>query len=125
MKLNTKKKIKIYNATLQIVLTDSPKYANERIGVEYFKHDETLYATAHHTFRKSREYFTLVFNPAYPYNKLDNGTIAHECVHIAHMILNPRGVLACFENDEAEAYLLGVITNHVYKFLKKYEIPVK
>lgn len=124
MKLKTKKKIKIYKSTLQVVLTDSPEYANRCIGVEYFNTDEILWATAHHSFKKTNEYFTVVINPLYPFSKLDHGTIAHECVHIAHMILDSRGIVADFANDEAEAYLLGVITNHVYKFLNKYEIPI-
>ena len=124
MNLKTKHKIKMYKATLQIVLTDSPEYANKAIGVPYFQLDETLYATAHHSFKKSNEYFTIVLNPLYPYKALDHGTIAHECVHIAHMILNSRGVVADYDNDEPEAYLLGMISNKVYKFLNKYEVPV-
>jgi len=36
-------------------------------------------------------------------------TLAHECLHITNMILHSKGVLPSFENDEAQAYLLGWI----------------
>lgn len=36
-------------------------------------------------------------------------TLAHECLHVTNMILGSKGVRPCFENDEAQAYLLGWI----------------
>lgn len=36
-------------------------------------------------------------------------TLAHECLHATSFILDHAGVKADFQNDEAQAYLLGTI----------------
>ncbi len=41
----------------------------------------------------------------------DKCYLVHECVHTAAWILKDAGVRACFENDEAQAYL----TEYIYK----------
>lgn len=41
--------------------------------------------------------------------KNDLAAFAHECLHVANMVLKSKGVMPCYENDEAQAYLLGWI----------------
>ena len=53
------------------------------------------------------------------HKKIYHGTIAHESVHIAHFIMTYSGLVKSLNNDEAEAYLVGWITDQVYKFMKE------
>lgn len=49
-----------------------------------------------------------------------NNTIAHEALHTTNFILGDRGVKADYDNDEAQAYLLGYIVGEICKFLDKH-----
>lgn len=42
-------------------------------------------------------------------DKKDYSALAHECVHAANFTLDNRGVLPSFENDEVQAYLVGLL----------------
>lgn len=44
--------------------------------------------------------------------------LAHEIVHIVNMILSHVGVTLDPENDEAQAYLTGYLTQIVFRFFK-------
>ena len=48
----------------------------------------------------------------------DFGLLSHECLHLANMILDRRGVLPSFENDEPQTYLLQYIMNKCERVLK-------
>jgi len=50
--------------------------------------------------------------------KISYGTIAHEAVHAASFILDSRGVVPDFNNDEPQAYLVEYIVNEIIKFVK-------
>lgn len=52
----------------------------------------------------------------YPDSK---GYIAHEILHTTNKILGSRGVVADFENDEAQTYLDGYLTDKFYEALKE------
>lgn len=41
----------------------------------------------------------------------DLATLAHECLHIANMILDAKGIIPSFSNDEAQAYLMNYLIN--------------
>lgn len=44
------------------------------------------------------------------------GYVAHELLHTTNKILGSRGIVADFENDEAQAYLLAYLTEKYYEF---------
>lgn len=46
-------------------------------------------------------------------------TLAHECLHIANMILHARGITIDTENDEVQAYLLGWLMKKCLGFKNK------
>ena len=50
--------------------------------------------------------------------KYDAGVVAHEALHLTNFILKERGINADYDNDEAQAYLIGWIVTEIYKFLK-------
>ena len=57
---------------------------------------------------------------------LDHDTIAHECFHATHFILNYCGVrFKVSDRHEAFAYFNGYLNNAVYKQLKKWKIRIK
>ena len=48
-------------------------------------------------------------------------TVAHECLHAVNGILNARGVIADFTNDEAQCYLLEWFMERVVEILQEAE----
>jgi hypothetical protein len=44
------------------------------------------------------------------------GYIAHEILHTTNRILGTRGIIADYDNDEAQAYLLAYLTERYYEF---------
>jgi hypothetical protein len=84
--------------------------------------DRELYAHAWQANYRKRQGFFMVLNFWHPRGFLTHGAIAHEAVHIAHFILNARGVVSDFENDEPITYLVEWITERVYEALDKVNI---
>ena len=50
--------------------------------------------------------------------KRDLSCLAHECLHIANMILSNKGIKVSLKNDEAQAYLLGYLMKKCCEVLK-------
>ena len=63
-----------------------------------------------------KEMFVMVLNTEHPIDAPSYGTLVHECIHAAGAILDSRGVLADWNNDEALAYLVQWIFNQGSKF---------
>lgn len=55
---------------------------------------------------------------------ITHGVIAHEVSHAVFHILDERGLSHTSESDEAYAYLVGWITNLVYRVLKENKLEV-
>jgi hypothetical protein len=49
------------------------------------------------------------------------GIIAHEALHVVNMTLMWAGVIADFENDETQAYLLCYVVNRITETIKPLE----
>lgn len=47
------------------------------------------------------------------------GYVAHEILHTTNRILGLRGIIADFDNDEAQTYLDGWITDKYYEYLSE------
>lgn len=50
-----------------------------------------------------------------------HGTIAHECLHCTHKILDILGIKPDYDNDEIECYTCEYIVDKVTEILLKYE----
>lgn len=61
----------------------------------------------------------IIFNFNNSHSKITHGCVAHECIHACNMILEHRGIISSFNNDEAQAYFLEWIVNECYKFFDK------
>ena len=66
------------------------------------------------------EGYGLVFNFDHEDPPITPGVIAHESLHAVNMILDNRGVVEDFNNDEPVAYLLEWIVDRVYETMHKY-----
>jgi hypothetical protein len=58
----------------------------------------------------------MVFNK----NKINHGTIAHECFHATARILQRKGIMYSEETEEAYAYLLDFLVTKTIEILKEH-----
>ena len=71
-------------------------------------HDGACYASAHmDTSDTGERFFSMVIKP-----EATNGTLAHECVHIADWIMDCYGIPTGAENTEVRGYLVGHLFHH-------------
>lgn len=115
--------IPIYRGKLVVLISD--KLHEVKKYLPNFKESfpegnvKTIYAHSIVDNFRDREGYYIVLNFKNKYRKIKHGTITHECVHIANMLLSGRGVVADFNNDEAHAYLSEWICDRVYKVFKR------
>lgn len=62
-------------------------------------------------------YLTIIFDQS----SFDEGTAAHEAIHIKNLVMQHAGIKHDFKNDEPEAYLAGLIVDEIYKVWKEYK----
>lgn len=62
---------------------------------------------------EEEDHYIIVFT-----NTVSPGIIAHECLHIVHMIMESKGFICDLANDEAECYLLGWIVDECFKHVR-------
>lgn len=114
-------KVPLYPGKLVIIITGSLKKAKKNISI--FK-DDYIYASSYFDVYKKDQGFYVLLNFNY-HKKIYHGTIAHEAVHIAHFIMTHSGLIDSFDNDEPKAYLVGWITNQIYKVIKQTKYKIK
>ncbi len=124
--------IPIYKGIFDICITSSHKdlnelYCNSR-GKNHFEDDEIVYAHAMIAKLKNdveglRRY-VMVLNFNNKVDKIDHGAIAHEALHITHFLLENKGIVLDYDNDEIVTYVLGWVVDEVYKFLKEINITI-
>lgn len=74
---------------------------------------DSVYASAIYSDWNGIECYSMVLNPKNKSRKISYGVIAHESVHLAHMIAQTRGFAPDFENDEPISYLVEMIFDFV------------
>ena len=111
----SERKIPIYRGTLIIILSNDSQKVSDKIN---YSLDE-VYAHSFIVDWHGMEGFLCLLNLHSKQRKIYHGTIAHEASHLAHFILQERGVKEDFENDEPVAYLVEWITDEIYKEIKK------
>jgi hypothetical protein len=106
-----KKKISIpiYNATLKLILVDTMDC--DLIPEQYRKGYGAITTWG----LDKNDLFEVVIY--FTKSDLHFGLVTHELLHCVNAILLHVGVKPCFENDEAQAYLLGFISNKTFKYL--------
>mgnify|MGYP001774080096 CR=1 FL=1 len=109
--------IPIYRGIFVVIITNNVDELREYIP----EFDGELYAHSWLHAYNDKQGFLCVLNFE-ARRAVTHGTIAHEATHIAHMILEQRGVLPDFINDEPVAYLVELLTDTIYKACKKYKI---
>lgn len=108
----------MYTGKLAFILSNSSKLIKRYIP-EF--EDEIPYACTWYSPLRNRKAFIIVLNFEYTPDKVNHGVIAHEVNHAANMIAEDHGFTPDFNNDEPMAYLVGYITNQLYKFIKKHK----
>ncbi len=112
--------IPIYKGTLCVVFTNDLELLKSNIpSVKDDFDDKKLYAHAIFSEYKGYESFICVFNFNHKTSDITPGTIAHEALHIVHMLAGERAIQLNAWNDEAIAYLLEWVVNMIYTFMEE------
>lgn len=112
-------KIPIYAGVVKIVLSND----NERIKKEFPEdYNDGDYAFAH-TDQINEYFLVLIFDV--PRSKITISTAAHESLHITNFILRDKGVVADWDNDECQTYLLGFVLDKVLEFARDKKIKIE
>lgn len=117
--------IPIFRGVLVVILSDLNEEVENITGKEHDGHFvyaecvKTVWDVSYDGDEVThRDAYCVILN-----NKFKGGVkihdIAHECLHVTHMILQDTGVTPDFNNDEVECYLMGWIFEQVYDFYKE------
>lgn len=114
------KSIPIYGVRLHVIITNcKPKFlkkipcTNEKTIFDMVESDEYACTIFH-------EEFSDIFVVLNPYNrKVKVGTIAHEAMHVVDAVHKRIGAYHDEANPEPTTYLLGWVTDFIYKELKR------
>lgn len=115
-------KIPLYVGKLVIIFTNDEETLKKKYPDVYL---ENSYSYAYFDGEKNADKFYIVLNFHHPIKKICHGNISHESLHITNFILNDRGVVSDFENDEPVTYLLDWISNEVYKFARDKKMKIE
>lgn len=115
------KSIPLYFGFIKVVFTNNFNKANEKLNLK-IKEDMSCFGAFVQGGRDEKKvsYYAAIF-PKKPTHSM----IAHEVVHVVNWILEDRRVKLDPFNDEAQAYLTGWVTKHVYKAAAKAGIEIK
>lgn len=104
----------LYPYKFQVIITNDKDKLNKIIP-----DFDDIYATSCDWNNKGKRCFSIVLNFNNKRTKLSHGVIAHESVHIVNFVFDNIGAKQDFNNDEPYAYLVGWVTDQVYKFMYK------
>lgn len=111
--------IPLYSGKLVLGLSNDLKKVRKAFDKDVVGENE-LFASSLHCNYKGKEAFGIILNFwNTERNQVTYGVIAHEAVHIANFIMNSRGFIPDFENDEAQAYLVNWIVDELVIFIKE------
>lgn len=109
--------IPIYRGLFCVLITSD----ENEVKKYYPEFEGELYAHSILTEVSDRQAFLCILNFDAS-RSVTHGCIAHEATHIAHMILEQRGVIADFINDEPVAYLVEWITDNIYAACANFKV---
>lgn len=118
MRTTTTLTIPTYSCSIVIIVTDDLIKEGKRI---YKKYEYGDYEEDEHcegmVLSPDMTLYYVIFDRAY----LTHNTLAHECYHLVRDIKTDRAIF----DDEAGAWLMGHISEFIYKFLQKKKLAVK
>jgi hypothetical protein len=104
--------IPIYFGTVKVVQSNDKDKVNKRFKIDWDGLNTTVYTQDNHN-------FLMVTQPVEVITPETINTIAHESVHIANWRMSRIGFKYDYENDEPFAYLVGFITEEIYKIVAR------
>ena len=111
--------IPIYGRKIVFIACDDPDELEKIIpswGYDYV-HGHCFKSEYHQEYA-----YYIVINPFQKDDRLTKGTIAHECYHCINFICFDKGIELQLNNDEAQAYLMGWLTDKIWDCLIKWKI---
>lgn len=112
-------KVPLYKGRLVIIFSnDTDKLS--KIITDY--DEEYIFAHCYYGNYKGYDGFITVFNFD---DKITHSIILHEVIHCTNFILDKRGVISDFANDEFVTYLAEWICKKIYKFARKKKMKIK
>lgn len=118
--MKIKIKIPIYFGNLIIIFTKDVKKVDEKYKLGLNGEDYPAFVKGNNNKKGVSRYY-IVFD----INYIDHETIAHEVTHCANWIFYDRKIKQDFLNDEPYAYLVGWVTDQIYKAADKKSVKVK
>lgn len=107
--------IPLYHGTLVIILTNSRKKIKKYCPYFNKNHSAITWLNG-----KLKTFVAFNFDEF-----ITNGVLHHEITHATNFILSERGVVADFDNDEAQAYLANWVADKIYKFARKKKMKIE
>ena len=115
--------VPLYRGKLVVIITSSVKQLKKYIPDWT---DKEIYASTYYApYKEKQQGYYIILNFKGTYRKIQHGTIAHESTHAAHFIMKHNGLIGDLVDDEAQAYLVGWITDQVYKVIRQTKYKVK
>lgn len=113
--------IPLYSGKAIIIFTNDGEKLKKYPHLFY---EDDFYAYSYFDVEHSDDFY-IVLNFNHPYKKITHGVVSHESLHLTDFILNDRGVVADFENDEPITYLLNWVVDEVYKFARDTKMNIE
>jgi len=117
-------KIPMYSGYFIIVFSNDVRAVEKTVNLQN-NHLDYLYAHTFHNFiYGGYESFCITLNFWSNTSTISLGSITHELTHCVNRVLQARGVVLDWENDEASAYLSSWMGDEVQKFMKQCNLKI-
>jgi hypothetical protein len=118
MTLKSRLRIEMYNCTVYFHVTDEPTAEFNSISKRLKIPVEPGFCEGGVIYNDDDiEKYYLIIGSGF----LTHNTIVHELYHLVENICKPRSV----KEEEAKAWLIGFLAQHLYKFLERKKLKVK
>ena len=114
-------KIPLYYGSFLIIFSNDGERVKRTTNIRGELNDFAF--TFYNFIHKGKETFCVCFN-FWTLEPVTMGTITHEVNHAANRVLYSRGVVADYENDEADSYLKGWMVEQVQRFMQDCNIEI-
>ena len=111
--------IPIFKGKFILIVSNSEKKVKKITGVKI----KNIYAHALNYKYKGNDALFIILNFKAA-SQISHAIIAHECTHVANMLLANRGVIIDSENDETHAYVGEWFNRQVHKWLDEESITI-
>lgn len=116
-KVQTTVQLPMYNCKVVMTVVENVKLEVEKLYKKHKIKEEFDDEAEGAVVMPDMDTYYLMLGQSY----LTHNTIAHEIFHAAVRVTEDRGIA----DEEAQAWLGGHLTGHLYKFLDKKKLPIK